>query len=311
MAWLEAILDTISRHDHWGYRPRGPSAAEPAALAALALAAHGRNDAADQVGRWLVARQRTDGGVPIAEGENTPAWATAWAVLAWIAARHARLPQAARDGDPMQAPIQRGVAWLLRSRGKPLPRGQEIGHDSTLTGWTWALGTHSWVEPTAMAVLALKAAGQADHPRTGEGLRLIVDRLLPEGGCNYGNTIVLGQTLRPHLEPTGLALLALAGRQHDDERIEKSLAFAEAAVGPQATASSLAMGLMGLAAHDRLPPEPQVDAWLSTAAERTRDRGAFLQRWSLLALAAMGGQGPLVVLPRTVDENTAPAGSTR
>ena len=33
--------------------------------------------------------------------------------------------------------------------------------------------------------------------RTREGVRLLRDRLLPDGGCNYGNTTVLGQTLSP------------------------------------------------------------------------------------------------------------------
>ena len=93
------------------------------------------------------------------------------------------------------------------------------------TIWPWVLGTHSWIEPTAFNVLALKAAGRGEHPRTREAVRLLVDRLLPTGGCNYGNTTVLGQQLRPHLAPTGLVLLSLAGEQINDSRIAKSLAY--------------------------------------------------------------------------------------
>src|SRR2546428_787916 len=78
---------------------------------------------------------------------------------------------------------------------------------------------------TAMHVLALKAAGHRDHPRTREAVRLLIDRLLPGGGCNYGNTIVLGQELRPQLQPTGLAMLALAGETDPDGRVAMSLAY--------------------------------------------------------------------------------------
>jgi len=49
------------------------------------------------------------------------------------------------------------------------------------------------------------------HPRADEAVQLMLDRILPGGGCNYGNTIVLDQLLRPHIQPTGIVLLALAG----------------------------------------------------------------------------------------------------
>ena len=59
------------------------------------------------------------------------------------------------------------------------------------------------------------ARGWATHPRVVEGYRLIRDRAIVTGGWNYGNKSAFGHPLRPQPAPTGLALLALAGR---DER---------------------------------------------------------------------------------------------
>ena len=76
----------------------------------------------------------------------------------------------------------------------------------------------AWLEPTAMALLALKHTGHDAHVRAREAVDLLHDRLLPNGGSNYGNTFVFGQELRPHVQPTGLALLALTGERHPDDR---------------------------------------------------------------------------------------------
>ena len=87
-----------------------------------------------------------------------------------------------------------------------------VGHDPTLIGWPWVAETHSWLEPTALAILALCREGLGDHPRVRQGVSLILDRAIPSGGWNYGNRAVFGRTLRPQPGPTGLALLALAAR---------------------------------------------------------------------------------------------------
>ena len=141
-----------------------------------------------------------------------------------------RLPIATRRAKACatSAPISRGIDWLVETRGVALERTEQLGHDSTLIGWPWVEGTHSWIEPTAWAVLALKSAGLSQHPRTREAIRLLIDRLLPDGGCNFGNTVVLGQQLLPHLQSSGICLLALAGERVDDPRIEPHLRISRA-----------------------------------------------------------------------------------
>jgi hypothetical protein len=158
-----------------------------------------------------------------------------------------------------------------------------MGHDTMLIGWPWVDGTHSWLEPTAFAVLALKSAGHKDHPRTREAVRLIIDRMLPDGGANYGNTIVLGQPLLPHVQPTGLAMLALAGENLPDPRIGKSLDYLQRSIEPQTAPASLSYACLGLAAHGRIVDDS--DDWVSEALDDTRRGPLAVYEQSLLLLA--------------------------
>jgi len=110
--------------------------------------------------------------------------------------------------------VRRTASALLKLRGQSAPDGespevQDI--DPRLTGWPWAEGNFSWVEPTAWACLALRHAGHGGHPRVEEGLRLLLDRAYDEGGLNYGNRRVLDRITEPMPGPTAIMLLALQG----------------------------------------------------------------------------------------------------
>ncbi len=115
-------------------------------------------------------------------------------------------------------------------------------------------------------------------------MSLLTDRLLSGGGCNYGNTIVLGQELLPHVQPTGLALLALAGEADRDGRIGRSLDYLSAVLSEKTTSASLAYGLLGLAAHGRFPA--YADRFLVPAYRRTLQRDGAAYQLALLGLAA-------------------------
>ena len=221
MAWHEELLDRIEAAGPCGYFDRAEAASEPTALAGLALSAAGRDEAAIAHGDWLAAQQTRDGAVGVTSSHQSPCWPTSLAMLLWQ-----RLDDEARYGTA----LERALDWTLAEHGLTFPRQAIFGHDTTLVGWSWAAQTHSWQEPTAMFVLALKAVGQSQHPRTREAVQMLVDRLLPTGGCNYGNTIVLGQELLPHIEPTGMIMLALADEQIADPRIGLSLDYLERAL---------------------------------------------------------------------------------
>jgi hypothetical protein len=295
--WMTDALDRLAAGP-CGYHFAAAPAAEPTALAAIALLGGQRFEAAQSQLRWLAKIQTSDGSVPPLAEMAQPSWPTAWAIIAAVLASRQKPAEFDAPKPPLEETsafdIVRAQERLLSIEGGRIEPSPDFGHDPQLVGWPWVVGTHSWQEPTAMSVLALKALGLKNHPRTRQGLKLLVDRLLIVGGCNYGNTVVLGQRLRPHVEPTGLTLLALAGEQIDDPRIERSLTYLSGALSAETTPISLSYGLLGLAAHDRTPEEAA--DWLQTAFQRTIARDASPHALALLVLAAQDHRCPLITL---------------
>lgn len=278
MSWQAEILTELVARSPGGYEAAGPLASEPTALAALALAAAGQFAAARRCGDWLQTLQNRDGSIGVMAGQPDPHWPTSLALLAWTRLDHAA------GGSGYGDSIARATRWALDSRGTTTERKQQIGHDTAIVGWSWAADTHSWLEPTAFFVLALKAVGQGEHPRTREAVRLLVDRLLPDGGCNYGNTIVLGQPLLPHAQPTGIAMWSLGGEEVQDRRIVSSLDYLEKQLSERTSTASMCYGLLGLAAHGRRPSD--AENWLEAAYRREQQRGPYCYKLALIALAA-------------------------
>jgi len=303
MNWLAATIDELAAMTQWGY---GSSAAtEPTAWSALALAAHGRNESAALAQQWLVRIQQGNGMLGISDTQAEPHWPTGLAVLAW-----SLFPRfnADRLDHPYRNAISSAIRAILSLEGNASVRSFDqvdqtstpvVGHDTTLVGWPWVEGTHTWLEPTAMFLLALKASGYGANSRAREAVKVLLDRQLPDGGCNYGNTFVLGQELRPQLEPSGLALLALGGVQDPSGRIAKTIEYVVGNTSAEVSTLSLSYALMGLAAHGKYPTEAH--AWLGKALERSRSRGVSAQRLALAALAAMGTECPLVRLTQEVN----------
>jgi hypothetical protein len=276
MAWLASTLDELARRPTCGYASAAAPATEPTALAALALHVHGRSLEARPALDWLGKIQSDDGSVGVREGEATPAWPTSLAVIAW------------KTIAPEQfgGRIERAAAWILSARGETTPRAVEFGHDTEIPGWSYAEATHSWIEPTSLHVIALKSVGRGEHARTRDGVRMLIDRQIPFGGCNYGNTSVLGQMLRSHVQPTGIALLALAGENDPSGRVSTSVKWLRQAIGPRTTAASLSWALLALRAQGELPN--QADEWLAGAHRRVMDHDRSPHKLALLALAAKG-----------------------
>jgi hypothetical protein len=293
MSWIAESLAELSRVPSWGYYPGQGWAAEPTAWAALALACH-EPASAERPLQFLLDAQAPDGGLPVISGQMAPRWPTSLAVAAWRTAAAMGFPQSPEYGQA----ADRGLARLLEIEGTSMPRLPHMGHDSTLVGWPWAEGTHSWCEPTAFALVALKASGQGASARAREAVRLLLDRLLPDGGCNYGNTTVLGQTLRPHAEPSGWAALALMGEPDPSGRLGRTLEYLRRAAAEQTTAVSLSAAILGLAAHELELPAGQAARLLSAAARRVLDRDRSCWKLALLALAAAGPRSPLLNLLR-------------
>ncbi len=295
------IVGRLTNDDSWGYHHDTPAATEPTALAALACLALGETDRAVVAMNRLAAIQAADGSLGVSAEQQTPRWPTSLAVLAWTAYEQAAEENSLPPSSEMPAftdNIRRGVKSILTIKGKKGEADGQVGHNTKLVAWPWVEGTHSWIEPTAMHVLALRATGHGQHVRVAQATRLMIDRILPDGGLNYGNTFVLGQQLRPHTQPTGLTLLALAKDDRSGGPIRKTTRYLQSALSSQTTTLSLSYGLLGLAAHGVFPKS--ADDWIRAAYHRTMARDRSPYKLALLALAALNENSPLIALPRKV-----------
>jgi len=224
-------------------RPNGQFRTDATAWGILALQSAGEDQLVLEKHRArLVAEQDHDGRVSVNPRHGEPFWPTALAILAW------QPSPSSRDA------LRRAVQFLLNTTGVQFPRTSDspFGHDTFLRGWPWVAGTHSWIEPTALAVMALKGAGYAEHDRVREAVRMILDRQLLHGGWNYGNTLVFGRELRPMPDSTGAAVAGLAGMVNR-EKIARSLDYLQGEVDRLRTPVSLGWALLGLAAWDLWP----------------------------------------------------------
>jgi len=227
----------------FSHRPAGEYRADATAWAAMALAAAGAEEGLLGKARDRIAdEQQEDGRVSVSPEHPEAFWPTPLAVLAW-------------EGSPAHREAQsRGVAFLVKTTGRHFVKGPEapVKHDTSVKGWPWVAGSHSMVEPTALSLIALRAAGQGDNERTREAIRMLMDRQLSAGGWNYGNTAVYGQELYPQPENTGIALDALAGRVPRKD-ISRSLRYLEERLTHVRAPLSLGWGLLGLGAWGARP----------------------------------------------------------
>jgi hypothetical protein len=298
--WIETARETLLRvrgpAAGWGYRPETSPCVEPTVLACLGLLASDVDRRADldasEVRRsadWLAAVQCQDGSLGVSATLPTPGWTTSYGLLLWGAL------------GGYTAPRERAARWLLGQEGIPVPNlepsERTVGHDTSLVGWPWVADTHSWLEPTAVTVLAMRRDGKTDHPRVCDGLRLIRDRAIASGGWNYGNNHLFGRDLRPQPAPTGLALLALAGVDSRTQIVDRAIKYLHSALPGTRATQSLCWGVLGLRAWGCCPEA--VDDWLEEACEEALRRQDLAPRSAHLLLAA--GDHSLELLGLTPD----------
>jgi len=280
--WIERLLErlqkSVNQDGGWGYQPRAVSSAEPTAFACLSLINLKTPTVQWLPGlKWLASIQRSDGSVPVQANLATPGWPTPLAILAWIASE-------SHTNHAYEKSIASATTWLLATKGKTIfPIPKILSHDTTLQGWPWVAGTHSWVEPTAYAILALRAVGLRNHQRTREGIRLLYDRVLPDGGWNYGNKRVLKKTLEAISAPTAIALTALTGESRN-ESIDHSISYISRKLTELNVPLSLAWIVIGLTAWKQRPRS--ADRRLMDCADRWSSQSSLPLEDALLLLAA-------------------------
>ncbi|HOW18019.1 MAG TPA: hypothetical protein PLC79_03200 [Phycisphaerae bacterium] len=263
----------------------GDPATEPTALAAMALTAHGRDATAPL--DWLLANQRPDGGFAVSPAHDESTWVTAVAAIALLGAGRRDAGEAA-------------VNWLLNVPIYTLPvtPNSPYGYDTSLPAWPWTPGDFSWVEPTALAMLAIQRSSHANDPRVAQGLRLLADRAAfdgNDGGWNYGEPRVLGADLSPAVVPTALVILAARETEID---LTPGIAFLERRRDSMTSLFSLAWAANAVAALYGLNSawrDALARTWVATASSPTKEAGKGVLSTALALLAvAEPANNPLI-----------------
>jgi len=227
----------------------------------------------------LAAAQEQDGRVTIGNGYEEVFWPTALCTLAWS------------DSQAHDRHRDQGLSFLLKTTGYHRPRAvdDQAGHDPSILGWPWVGGTHSWIEPTSLAIIALRKNGRKNESRVHQAIDMLLDRQLPSGGWNYGNPSAFGKELHPMPESTGAALVGLSGVT-SRTTVNLSLEYLLGVVRQLRTPVSLGWALLGLGAWDVRPSFSQelVERSLSNQARY----GEYdMSSLCILLLGAMVGKG--------------------
>lgn len=177
----------------------GLSEVEPTVVATLAL-----DDAAGRT--WLEARQARDGSFVELGGRATQPSVGALAALTLTGSS-----------------ARRALAYDIAQGGRLIPG--ENGPNNHL-GWGWASNpddARTCVEPTARALLAVKALSPHDLRSRAAGVSMLERLQCGDGGWNYGTVSVNSVDLRGYAQTTAMALLALQGE--DEPFARRGLAF--------------------------------------------------------------------------------------
>ena len=254
---LPFLLNSQNADGGWGFHPDTRSRVEASAWVLLAFRECGSlTMLAKPMARgfrFLHDSQLPDGAWPAAPESREGCWVTApacWALLGL---------------DEFSASVSRGMSWLCADRPgearwlwRMLRRLRGVGRVSSQKdscyGWSWTLGTASWVEPTSSATIVLGSSPAKSLPAAGARLRLaeemLYDRMCPGGGWNCGNPMVYGVPGEPQVGTTAWALLAL--RQYSDRQENQlSVQWLEQAWRKIQSPASLAMAHLALDACGR------------------------------------------------------------
>jgi hypothetical protein len=264
---IETTIETVRKrsipeggfamYDGESFRP------DATAWAVMALEASGSGQHLINAACQRLARnQLSDGRITVFEGYPESYWPTSLALLAW------------KKVQGFESQAELATQFLLNTSGKHRSKQKDsvVAHDTSIKGWPWIEGTYSWIEPTAMAVLALRPYGFKKHARIREAVRMILDRQLPSGGWNYGNKIVFNKELKPIPEYTGIVLTALADLV-EKRQIILSVEYLTNETQKLRTPLALAWSIFGVSAWSNQPTNFQ--EWIFESLNLQKKYGSY------------------------------------
>ncbi len=295
-SWRRSQLDRLQKSPLLGYHENESLAAEPIAIGALVAIANDFQGSSQIACDALASAQLSDGAVSVYLNDDGPFWTTALACIAWNKYSTCYKDEAA---NRYKIACDRGIRFLLACGGEVIPRNKIVGHNSELVGWPWVLGTHSWLEPTALALMALRHAGYQSHARASEAAELLLDRQLTDGGANYGNTMVLGQPLRPHVLPSAMSVVALANLFPLSRRLEPTIGYLQRELNRPLGATSLAWTVLALVSANAQADTSLLEFhWpIGEVIKRSERVPAPSHHNNLILLAMLGDRSPLLDAP--------------
>jgi len=230
----------------WAYFDSVQESLEATCLAELALAPEMQVSSSAAI-LFLLKSQLSDGGWPAFLGDSEGSWTTALALCTLNS-----------TGD-FTAACERAFRWLFAERGREghwfwrwkfKTSDRNVRFDPDKYGWPWVTGSASWVIPTAFSIIAIEQFTVCNRSEESEkrihlGVEMLLDRACVDGGWNSGNSLVYGVPLRPHVEATAIALLALQDEQRT-EMVQKSLSWLRQNAASVDSVSSLAWCILTL-----------------------------------------------------------------
>ena len=242
----ETLRSRQMKSGGWAYFDSVQESLEATCLAELALAPERHANSSEAI-LFLLKSQLSDGGWPAFLGDSEGSWTTALALCTLNS-----------TGD-FTAAREKAFRWLYAERGREghwfwrwkfKTSDRNVRFDPDKYGWPWVTGSASWVIPTAFSIIAIEQFTVCNRSEESEkrihlGVEMLLDRACVDGGWNSGNSLVYGVPLRPHVEATAIALLALQDEQRT-EMIQKSLSWLRQNAASVDSVSSLAWCILSL-----------------------------------------------------------------
>ena len=242
----ETLKSRQMKSGGWAYFDSVQESLEATCLAELALAPE-RQASSSAAILFLLKSQLSDGGWPAFLGDSEGSWTTAIALCTLNS-----------TGD-FTAAREKAFRWLYAERGREghwfwrwkfKTSDRNVRFDPDKYGWPWVTGSASWVIPTAFSIIAIEQFTVCNRSEESEkrihlGVEMLLDRECVDGGWNSGNSLVYGAPLRPHVEATAIALLALQDEQRT-EMVQKSLSWLRQNAASVDSVSSLAWCILTL-----------------------------------------------------------------
>ena len=288
---LPFLLDAQNEDGGWGFRAGSMSRAEPSAWALLALLdcafTQAHEEAAFRAFRFLAAAQLPDGSWPSSPELLEGSWVTSLVCLALL--RRSEFSGNVKRGLDWLCKELPGEAKLFHRIVRRMVAKKNVAQNDSYFGWSWTIGTASWVEPTSYAIILMRetpaellSATAKRRLRLGEDM--LYDRMCPGGGWNCGNPMVYGVPGEPQVGSTVWALLALRGKRERPE-VQKSLFWLEENLKSIHSPASLALALIAMNAYER--PDAGLAESLQTMYEKNEIVWVVPEvAWAAMALSS-------------------------